>query len=101
MAVTIKLAMDRMKRAQREEFFLKLLALAGPPPKWDEEGYGEWCITIEEGAAVLFPHWSQVDQFDATIQFRHWCNKRGAKQTRAARLAKLYSKLFNTGRRIL
>lgn len=97
MADTLSLAVDKLKRKHREELYLKLLTYAGPPPT--EGGYTDWCGVVENGIALLYPSWGQVDMLDATIQYRHWCNKRGIKQRRNERLASLFSAIFNLGRK--
>lgn len=95
----LELAVDRLKRAEREDFFLAILTYAGPPPK--EGGYTAWCHTVERGAMLLYPHWGTVDRLDATVQFRHWCCRRGIKQRRIEAVNRLCDSILKTVRRML
>lgn len=90
MADTILLAVDKLKRGEREDLFLKLLTYAGPPV---EGKYVEWCKVVERGCVIMMPHWGEVDVLDATIQFRHWCCKRGAKQRRKEKIDSLLERM--------
>lgn len=83
-ADTIVLAVDNLRRGKREELYLALLTYAGPPPT--QGRYTEWCNTCEKGIMLLYPHWGMVDVLDATVQYRHWCNKRGARRARKEKI---------------
>lgn len=89
------LAMDRLSKKKREEMFLKLLAYAGPPTAT----YVEWCKVVESGIKHIHPSWGQVDVFDATIQYRHWCTKRGCRLRRLDNVSRAMEIVFGTLRR--
>jgi len=80
MGDVIELAVDRLSKDDREELFLKLLTYAGPPP---DSGYTEWCRLVEHGTSAIYPYWGKIDVLDTTIQYRHWCRRRGARRRRS------------------